>query len=120
MARWVIPLIACLVGAAGGILYGRVIDPVKYVDTTPASLRVDYRTDYVLMVAEAYHANPDEALASQRLAILGTESPATIAQAALEEGQRVGYAAADVALLQELTRVLQASAPITPAAGGTP
>ena len=90
MPRWLIPLIACLLGAAAGIFYGWVINPVKFVDTTPASLRADYRTDYVLMVAEAYHANPDEALARQRLAILGTESAASISLAAVQEAQRAG------------------------------
>lgn len=120
MPRWLIPLIACLLGAAAGIFYGWVINPVKFVDTTPASLRADYRTDYVLMVAEAYHANPDEALARQRLAILGTESAASISLAAVQEAQRAGYPADDIALLQELTRVLQAAAPITPPVGGTP
>ncbi len=119
MPRWLIPVIACLLGIAGGVLYGWVIDPVKFVDTTPASLRADYRTDYVLMVAESYHADQDAALASRRLAILGSESPSAIALAALQTAQASGYASTDIALLQDLTRALQASQPL-PSPGATP
>ncbi len=117
MRRWWIPLVAALAGIAGGLLYGWVINPVKFVDTTPASLRADYRTDYVLMVAESYHANQDTALAGRRLAVLGSESPASIAAAALETAQHADYAAEDIALIQELTRAMQAYQPVTPAAG---
>lgn len=120
MPRWLLPVLAGLLGIAGGLLYGWVISPVKFVDTTPASLRADYRTDYVLMVAESFHANQDTALAARRLAILGAESPAALAQAALQTAQQSGYAADDVALMQELRRALQASEPPPPTPGGTP
>ncbi len=120
MRRWAFPLIAGLVGIAAGLVYGWVINPVKFVDTTPASLRADYRTDYVLMVAEAFHADQDVGLASRRLAIFGSESPADLALAALQEAQQAGYSQPDVALLQELTRALQASQPVPSVPGGTP
>ncbi len=120
MPRWMIPLLACLLGIAGGVTYGWVINPVKFVDTTPASLRADYRTDYVLMVAEAFHANQDEALAGRRLAILGTEAPSAIAAAALEVAQHSDYSPDDITLLQDLTRALQASQPPPATPGSTP
>ncbi len=120
MRHWLIPLLAILVGIAGGIFYGWVINPVKLVDTTPASLRADYRTDYVLMVAESYHADQDEMLAQKRLALLGTEPPTDVAQAALQRAQQSGYAASDISLLQELTRALQASQPVPTTEGSTP
>ncbi len=120
MRHWLIPLLAILVGIAGGIFYGWVINPVKLVDTTPASLRADYRTDYVLMVAESYHADQDETLAQKRLALLGTEPPTDVAQAALQRAQQSGYAASDISLLQELTRALQASQPVPTTEGSTP
>jgi hypothetical protein len=120
MRRWLIPVVAGLVGIAGGVIYGWVVNPVKFVDTTPASLRADYRTDYVLMVAESYHADQDTVLASRRLAILGSDSPAAISQAALKAAQQSGYAPEDVSLLQELTRALQATQPLPPTTGSTP
>ena len=117
MPRWLLPLIAGLLGLAAGLAYGWVINPVKFVDTTPASLRADFRTDYVLMVAEAFHADQDVESAGRRLAIFGAGSPAELADAALETAQQTGYVQPDIALLQDLTRALQAS---QPAAGGTP
>lgn len=117
MPRWLIPLVAGLLGVAAGVIYGWVINPVKFVDTTPASLRADYRTDYVLMVAESYHAHQDAALAGRRLAILGSDSPAAISQSAALTAQQTGYSPDDIDLIQELTRALQASQPIPPAAG---
>ncbi len=120
MPRWLLPLLAALVGIAGGLFYGWIINPVDFVDTTPASLRADYRTDYVLMVAESYHAAQDDALARQRLALLGSESPVAIAQAALQAAVQSDYASSDITLLQELTRALQASAPVPTTSGSKP
>ncbi len=120
MPRWLISLFAVIVGAAAGIIYGWVINPVKFVDTTPASLRADYRTDYILMVAEAFHADHDVELAARRLAVFGSESPASLSLAALKTGEQLGYSQADLGLLQELTRALQANQPLTPSAGTAP
>jgi hypothetical protein len=120
MPRWFIPVVAGVLGIAGGLMYGWVINPVKFVDTTPASLRADYRTDYVLMVAESYQANQDTTLAERRLAILGSEAPAVLSSAALQTAQQSGYGANDIALLQELTRALQASQPLPATPGGAP
>ncbi len=120
MPRWILPLIATAIGIALGLLYGWVIDPVKFVDTTPASLRSDYRADYVLMVAEAYHADRNSELASRRLAIFGGESPALITEGALQIGRRVGYSQSDISLIQELARALQAYQPAPALIGVSP
>jgi hypothetical protein len=112
-------------GIAIGLLYGWIINPVKFVDTTPASLRVDYRTDYVLMVAEAYHTDQNVELAVRRLAIFGGETPAAISAQALQAGRQMNYSQNDLTLLQELTHAMQAYQPVsTPPGiapeGGTP
>ena len=125
MSRWLLPLILTIIGIALGLFYGWIINPVKFVDTTPASLRADYRTDYVLMVAEAYHADQDVDLAVRRLAIFGSETPAAITAQALQVGRQTNYSENDIALLQELTRAMQAYQPVSnpaglPSEGGTP
>jgi hypothetical protein len=125
MPRWLPPLILSIIGIALGLFYGWIINPVKFVDTTPASLRVDYRTDYILMVAEAYHADQNVELAVRRLAIFGSETPATLASQAVQVGRQTNYSENDLTLLQELTRAMQAYQPVsTPAGivpeGGTP
>ncbi len=120
MPRWLSVVLAILLGILLGLVYGWVISPVQLVDTTPASLREDYRTDYVLMIAEAYHTNPDADLAARRLAIFGSEPPASLAAQAVQYAQQVGYSPDDIALLQELTRALQVNQPIPTPAGLTP
>jgi hypothetical protein len=118
MSRWLYSAIALIIGIGIGLFYGWVINPVQFVDTTPASMRADYRADYVLMIAEAYHADQNTDLAIRRLAVLGSNSPANMAAQALQTGQSIGYSADDISLLQELTRALQAYQPApTPIAG---
>ncbi len=111
MPRWLYSVIALVIGLGLGLLYGWVINPVQFVDTTPASMRADYRADYVLMIAEAFHADQNTDLAIRRLAVFGSDSPADIASQALQAGQNIGYSSNDISLLQELTRALQAYQP---------
>jgi hypothetical protein len=100
-------LLMVALGAGLGLLYGWVINPVKYVDSTPNNLRVDYQSDYVLMVAEAYNADGDLALAVRRLAILGEKPPLEIVREALIFGSQAPYPEADMQLLTQLASDLQ-------------
>lgn len=112
MPRWIPILIATLLGLVLGLFYGWRVNPVQYTDITPDVLRIDYRTDYVLMVAEAYRAEKDPALAAQRLAVFGSEPPALIAGDAYEYARQSAYPVEDLALLQELQVALQAWQPL--------
>ncbi len=95
-----------LIGIALGLVYGWVVSPVQYVDTAPDSLREDYRTDYVLMVAEVYDADGDTAQAVRRLAMLGGELPENIVGQAIESATLLGYTQADLGLMRDLQRDL--------------
>jgi hypothetical protein len=108
MARWIRFLIAILVGAGIGLAYGWLIAPAQYRETTPENLRVDYKTDYVLMVADAYQkdANLDQAL--RQLAALGGTSPVDTVYQAVLFAQKVGYAPLDIDRIQALLNSLQA------------
>ena len=112
MPRWLIILITILLGIILGLVYGWAIDPVQYTDITPDALRIDYRTDYVLMVAEAYQAEEDPELASRRLAVLGSEPPALIAGEAYAYAEGAAYPTDDLELIQELTVALETWQPI--------
>jgi hypothetical protein len=112
MSRWFLILIAALLGLSLGLAYGWVINPVQYTDITPDALRIDYRTDYVLMVAEAYNAEEDPELAARRLAVLGSDPPAFIAGEAYAFAQQSAYPADDLTLIQELIVALQTWQPI--------
>jgi hypothetical protein len=107
MARWIRFILAILVGIAAGLFYGWMINPVNYVDTTPDSLRIDYQSDYVLMVAEAYSAEGDLAMSVRRLALLGTSPPADTVQQAIIFAESQGYTDFDVALMRALYLDLQ-------------
>ncbi len=107
MARWFRFILAILVGGVLGALYGWVVNPVKNVNATPDTLRIDYKSDYVLMVAETYHSDQDLAMAVQRLALLGNDPPTkTVQQSLLFAESR--YTDADVALIRSLSDALEA------------
>lgn len=107
MTRWFLFILAILAGIAAGLFYAWKVNPVKIVDTTPETLRIDYKTDYVLMVAESYRSDRDLGLAQERLALLGSLPPGDIVQQAIQFAERNGYIAADLAQMQALTQALQ-------------
>jgi hypothetical protein len=76
------------------------------VDIAPASLRTDYKTDYILMVAEAYQVDKDLGLAVRRLAQLGSAAPTDIVGEALNYALQHDYAPQDLSLFQSLGEAL--------------
>lgn len=102
MKRYIYFFAAIFVGIGLGLLYGWVVSPVQFYDTTPATLRIDYQADYVLMVAEAYARDDDAMLAVERLYFLGAASPQEVVQQAIVYAAQVGYAPEDLALMREL------------------
>ena len=111
MRRWIWFFIVVLLGVGVGLAYGWLINPVKYVDTTPAKLRSDYQTDYILMVAEAYQAEGDLDLAARRLAVLGDSPPAEIVRQAMILAAQIPYADSDQELLSLLASDFQTWSP---------
>ncbi|RME32335.1 MAG: hypothetical protein D6793_11210 [Thermoflexia bacterium] len=69
-------LLGLALGVGLGLLVGWVLWPVQYTNTAPVQLRQDYRNDYILMVAAAYHVERDLDAARGRLAQLDPEDPA--------------------------------------------
>jgi hypothetical protein len=106
MSRWTKFLIAVVLGAASGLFYGWVVNPVEYVDIAPESLRADYKTDYVLMVAESYLVGHDLGLAVRQLALLGSTAPTDLVANALSYALQHEYAPQDLSLLQSLGEAL--------------
>lgn len=108
MSRWLRFLVAILVGVGLGLAYGWLVSPVEYVDTTPETLHLQYKTDYVLMTAEAYKADGDLPQAVRRLGMLGSVPPAEQVYQGILFAQKVGYADADLELMQALFTAVQA------------
>jgi hypothetical protein len=107
MSRWLKFLLAILLGLAVGLVYGWVISPVEYLDTTPNTLRYDYRTDYVLMVAEIFDSSQDADQASRQLAQLSSDPPVAIVIQSLAYATQIGYSSEDLVLIQNLATSLQ-------------
>src|SRR3990172_7966201 len=91
-----------VIGLALGLGYTWLLQPVTYYDTAPASLRQDYRTDYVLMVAQAYQAEGDLSQALVRLAALGPEPPLEIVKGAMAFADSNQFPDEDLRTLLEL------------------
>ena len=114
MARRLWFILAIILGVSAGLAYGWVINPVSYVNTSPDTLRDDYKTDYVLMVAETYHADGDTAGAARRLAFLGSTPPVQLVQQAIIYATQAGYAASDIDLMVRLSQTLEVWTPENP------
>lgn len=106
---WVNLLVGLAVGAALGLIYAWVINPVQVVDAAPNSLRADYKADYVAMIAQAYALDRDLTLARARLATLNAADPARAVSAAAAQQAAAGAPAADLNALAALAAALQAA-----------
>jgi len=106
--RWLFIILAFVIGIGAGLVYGWIIDPVDFFDLTPDTLRADFKTDYVLMVAEAYHSHRDPGISARQLAIFGSQSPTSIASQGLTYARANQFAETDLVLIQELVTALQA------------
>ena len=107
MSRWTLFLIVMVVGLGLGLLYGWVINPVSYQDTTLQNLRIDYKTDYALMVAEVYHHENNLEWAMNRLTLLEDSSPQASLENALKFASQAEYTLPDMFLLRDLLNALK-------------
>jgi len=81
-----------LIGIILGLIYGWVINPTGVKNTTLASLRTDFKADYVVMVSEVYASNHDLDAAIDQLNEItsGGDTLSTVQQALLV-GQQFGF-----------------------------
>lgn len=78
-------LTGLILGFVLGLLYTWTVEPVEYVNTTPASLRVDYKDRYRAMIAAAYQYNHDLVRAQARLELLNDDD---MVRSLTEQAQR--------------------------------
>ncbi len=107
MVRYILFVFAIAFGLVIGVFYASEISPVELVDAPPNTLRVDYQTDYVLMVAEIYASDHDAAQAVRYLALLSSAPPDNIVIEALSFALEAGYAPEDLGVMQDLGTALQ-------------
>lgn len=109
MTRWTLFFIVVLLGLGAGLFYGWVINPVTYQDTSLQTLRTDYKTDYVLMVAEVYNEGQDLSWVTDRIDLLGASTPMESVDQALSFASQAGYTLPDMYLLRDLKNALEES-----------
>jgi hypothetical protein len=95
-------LLGLALGLVIGLLYGWVLQPVEYVDTAPNALRDDFRSDYVLAIAEAYQSHQDLEQAQVHLGTLGPDPAVNYVLDAIEYGVEHGMTQRDLETLNEL------------------
>jgi hypothetical protein len=100
-------LLGLALGLVFGLLYGWVLRPVEYVDTAPNALREDFRSDYVLAVAETFQAHQDLEEAQVRLATLGPEPAANYVVDAIDYGVEHNMSQRDLDTLNQLAVALR-------------
>jgi hypothetical protein len=93
----VVLILGIILGILVGVLYAWVVQPVEWVDGTPADLRQDLRVDYLRMAVDSYASNLDADLALERYNSLGDfgtetldlvgETPAEVDPSAIQKFQ---------------------------------
>jgi hypothetical protein len=106
-----------LIGLALGVIYSWGIAPVQYTDTSPGTLRADFKDQYRYMIASAYRLNPDLARAQARLSLLNDPDPM---QALNAQAQQMRADGAPDQELQALTLLSDALNAIIPTPTVTP
>lgn len=104
--RYIFFFVAILAGFAIGVTYGWVVNPVKYRNTGMGTLRMDYKTDYVLMVAELFQSEGDISLALARLSYLEAESALALVTSSIDFAENSNYTSKDLQLMWDLASAI--------------
>lgn len=104
--RLIFFVLTLLIGAAAGLAYGWVANPVEFKDASPDTLGMAYQTDYALMVAELYQADGDIPLAASRLSYLGEGPLLDLVNVALIHAEASDYPSGDMQILRDLATAL--------------
>lgn len=102
-------LLSLLLGTAAGLGAGWYLRPAPLGEAALTELRSDYRSDYVLMVAQAFDVDKDVRLAAARLQVLGEDPPARLVQVAVVQAGELGYDRRDLELLAKLAQAVLAA-----------
>ena len=115
MSRVILLLIVgILIGLALGLFYTWVIDPVKYFDVSPDTLRHDYKEDYVLMIAQAYTTDSNLELAKTQLAALKIVNSDQFLADLVDKQLKQGSSPDDLGAVLALVQALNNSSESTP------
>ncbi len=109
--RWELVL-ALLAGLGLGLLYSWVISPIRYVNTTPNSLRADFKDQMRASIAAAYAATGNLERARARLALLGDTDSVEALSAQAQQMLASGASGQSASQLAKLAEDLQQPVPV--------
>ena len=113
-------LLGLVLGLAGGLIYTWLINPVVYVDASPARLSDRYKDEYIFLVSQNYAATGDWEAAVERLEALEEPDLSQEVAALFERYLREGRPAGQVRNLAILTQRLGGESPALSLFGPTP
>lgn len=117
--RWT--WLAALLGGLGlGLLYAWVIAPVRYTDTTPRTLRADFKDAFRTAIAASYFADHNLARARSRLELLGDADPVDVLTAQAQRMLAAGESFQTVQQVAQLATDLRAGVASIPASSSPP
>lgn len=107
--RFIFFFLAILIGVGAGLAFGWMMMPPAAPTNAPlGSLRADFKTDMVLMVAEDFQTEPNAMQALERLDKLDEGDPITLLGNSIQYAQGVGFSAEDLKLMQDLLNSIDA------------
>lgn len=112
---WLSVILGVVIGVAAGLYYAWAINPVEYTDTSPASLRSDFKAEYLTLIAAAFDGTGDLARARARLALFPDTNPADALAALAQQRLAQGRPSPEVSALARLASALSGSPPGTSA-----
>jgi hypothetical protein len=113
--RWLVLAAGALAGLAAGVGYAWLVRPVRFADAAPASLREDFRDEYLALIAASFQASGDTQRAQARLALFPNLASSDLANL----GARLSVLHGDDASVRGLaTLAALESAPPRPAPAG--
>jgi hypothetical protein len=108
--RLVFFFLAILVGVGAGLAIGWLMMPPAAPRNAPMnSLRADFKTDLVLMVAEDFQTRPDSMRALDQLDKLDESDPITLLGDSIQYAQEIGYPEEDLNIMRNLLKNIDAA-----------
>jgi hypothetical protein len=108
--RFVFFFLAILVGVGAGLAIGWLMMPPAAPRNAPMnSLRADFKTDLVLMVAEDFQTRPDSMRALDQLDKLDESDPITLLGDSIQYAQEIGYPEEDLNIMRNLLKNIDAA-----------
>lgn len=101
LRRYLFFVLAIILGVAIGALIGWAIPAARDGNAGLESLRMDYKTDTILMVSQLYQSDGDIATALTHLSDLGEDIP-DLMQRAINYATQHDYAPADITAMENL------------------